>query len=374
LYIEAGCQHKHYWEFLKMGLTASVGDAKAYTKSEHTKLDPVPMAAKGEDTHILVQECHCTDTVTRTWYTMDVTGEFTGKPGGIAGLDALIRYTWEISKGGGMFIQKTGGAGPTTEVGQQAIYQPPEIEAIYPDPRATLDVNIRVVCNHDDPSKLPYHGPVELGLHLRIIKMAKDKYTYEYWPAEPVDMTNPVNLPGTRGYCTNIGTWMQGSAIEGVIEGPKECEPGDYVRLKLKADDTDRIDMQCIPGGPCKRPDNHVLPMSDKLAYEWKSTTGKFTKTPTSSAPEIVWEAPKEEGIAELEVRIYDTKKEFSDEDLVLGYRIEVKKKSTPQPSIGEKKPGDKKDEKKEDKKGETKKGEDKKGGPAPASWEKSIK
>ncbi len=308
-----GCVLKYYWEFEKIGLSAAAGGTNAYTKEEHSSLVPIPLAAKGYDSHIIVQECYCTDTVSRTWL----------------GVDALARFDWEIGSGGGGFVQASGGSPARADSGQQVLYQPPEIAKVSPDPAAAVEVKVQVTMQHNDPSKEPtQHAALNLGLHLRITRTAKDKYVYEWWPADPTEVTNPVNLPGSVGDCKNASTWKQGSPINALINGAKSCAPGDHVRFQAKADDNDVLAMQCIPGAVCKRPDSGNLAMSDTLNYEWKATRGKFDGVPTGNAREIVWQAPAEEGVVEITLRIVDSGKEFVDQQLVIGARIEVRKPS----------------------------------------------
>jgi hypothetical protein len=329
---------KHYWDFNKAGLTADAGDSKGYTKVDHTSLVTVPLAAKGEDSHYLTLECVCLESTTYKHVLVD----------------ALMRFSWEVAEGGGGFVQKPGEPGKPSEEGQQVIYQPPEMTKDYPDPGSIVDVRVRVMQEHSDPSKQPMHGPLVLGLHFKITRMAKDKYTYEFWPADPVEVTNILNLPLFTGDCTCTYAWQQGKPISGIVEGPRECFEGDNVRFEAKANDEDNLNMKCLPGVICKRPDQGNLLMSDTLNFDWSSNKGKFVKTPTKNAKQIVWEAPKDyEGVVDISVRIFDdkTNMEFNDEDLITGHRIVVKKKPKAEESTKKKDSKEEKEKLKQERK-----------------------
>ncbi|MDE3168140.1 MAG: hypothetical protein KGN36_20225 [Acidobacteriota bacterium] len=309
-----GCNLTHYWEFVTMGLTAAIGNSKGPTRLEMSTPGPIPMAAQAQDSHLLVQECGCAGGVTRTWIPVD----------------ALVRYDWQLASGGGGFIPKTGGRPKPADSGQQVIYQPPPIPYIAPDPRSTLHIRVQVRSIHRDDSKPPAHGPCELGLNLTITRTARDKYVYQWGAVTPVAITNPVNLPGSAGGCVNAFVWLQQTPIRGVIKAPRTCAPGDYVRFEAKAKDTDQLLLRCLPRGACKTPAAQPLVMSDTLVYDWTATGGAFVRVPSKNTPQIVWKAPRQEGIHQISLRIADSGKEFVDTGIFTGARIEVTK---PRPS-----------------------------------------
>lgn len=339
--VPGACVLNYYWHVDAIGLAAAIGDKPGHQVQEESSNGPIPMAAKGKDQHLLVEECKCGESLSYHSF---------------PGLDAILRYDWEVSLGGGGFIKKKGEMPERTMTGKQVIYQPPEIEHDFPDPRSIHETHVQVKSTHIDPSKPPMHQDIVLGLHLKITRKAKDKFVLEWWPAETIDIQYPHTLPNWQtGQCKTAFTWMDKLPLSGFIEGPKECEPEEYVRFEVKANDEDSLKLDCVPGGECKLPSSQVLDMTDMVNYDWFTPKGKFVKSPTSNSPEIVWHAPKEEGIVRMRLRMFDSQKEFLDGDMIVGWEIMVKKSGPPTPGLFGLRKKEKKGKKKETEEGKEK-------------------
>jgi hypothetical protein len=306
--------------------------------------EPMPISATSEDMHALVFGCECEEQSEKK----------------LVFMYAVEKFDWEISLGGGGFVKITGGSGKRTENGEQVIYAPPDI----PDGKSE-DVKILVKAKHSDGTKPPNHGPILLGINLKITHTGKD-YVWEWYPASGAQMANEkeakdfldpkaawrftsqdlnlhANVP-----CQAYGSYHQTKEIEGVIASTLhddavaskaldrqsgECSPGDYVRFEFKGDDFDHFLIQCTPPptSECKLTQMSI-PLLDPLRCDWYSTKGKFVKAVSKYSNVAIWHAPMEEGDVEIQVKVSDSTLEFVDKQYVLGTRVRVRKKPASKP------------------------------------------
>jgi hypothetical protein len=343
------CTPSTEWHLDRFNLSAIPGEEenpsgapsavmKHYKVTKPAK-EPMPISAASEDMHALVYGCTCEEKTEKK----------------LVFVYAVEKFDWEVSLGGGGFIRITGGHGKRTESGEQVIYAPPDI----PEGK-THDVKIQVKATHKDATKSPNHGPIILGLDLKITHAGKD-YVWEFYPASTAQMANEkttsdffdpnaawrwtdrnlqvhLDVP-----CLAYGKFEQTKEIEGLIAAtlydkaasPKaldresgECAPGDYVRFEFKGDDMDHFLIDCVPQptSDCARK-GMSIPMLDPLRCEWSSTRGNFVKSISKYSNVAIWHAPTEEGVVEIQVRVSDSKMEFNDKDYILGTRVTVRKK-----------------------------------------------
>jgi len=346
------CKLEKQWYLEDFTLSAAIGEKWNATGSttvpeQHMVVtkpagEPMPMSAQALDRHTFVYGCTCEEIVDQK----------------LIHVHAVVRYEWEISAGGGSFVRITGGPGKSTEVGNQVIYQPPELA----DGNST-EVRILAKAKHYDDTKFPDHPELVISVNVNV-KREGSNYVWDWWPTETTRVKGPafntVSNPGAP--CVSKGEWFNVKPIEGLLEatlfvpgvsGPPlerqsgECAPGDYVRFEFKGQDYDQFKITCnpptmfaigkplpqqvaqkpAPGGKCL-PSKDFVTMLDPLVVTWFSTDGAFVSTEnTVNQLVAIWHAPQHEGVVEISVSIDDSGLESDDKELNLGTKITVRKR-----------------------------------------------
>ena len=346
------CKMDKQWYLEDFTLSAAIGEKWNPTGSvtvpeQHMVVtkpagEPMPMSSQALDRHIFLYGCTCEEIVDQK----------------LIHVQAVVRYEWEISSGGGSFVRITGGPGKSTEVGNQVIYQPPEL-----GDGKSVEIRILAKAKHYDDTKFPDHPPLVISVNVNL-KRVGDNYVWEWWPTETMTVKGPhfnmITHPDAP--CAAKGDWHSVKPIEGLIEatlfvpgvsGPPlerqsgECAPGDYVRFEFKGQDYDQFTITCnpptmfaigkplptqvaqkpAPGGKCL-PSKDFVTMLDPLYVNWVSTDGYFIGTEnTANQLVAIWRAPEHEGVVEISVSIDDSGLEFDDKELNLGTKITVRKR-----------------------------------------------
>jgi hypothetical protein len=349
------CKPENQWFLQDFTLSAAIGEKWNPTGSttvpeQHMVVtkpagEPMPMSSQALDRHTFLYGCTCEQNVDQK----------------LIHVYAVVRYEWEISSGGGSFVRITGGPGKSTELGNQVIYEPPEIAD-----GDSVEVRILAKAKHYDDTKFPDHPELVISVNVKV-KRIGENYVWEWWPTETTSTKGPgfnvIHHPGAP--CTANGEWHSVKPIEGLIgatlfapgsSGPPlerqsgECSPGDYVRLEFKGQDYDQFTITCTPptalaigtplpgqiakaqqnpstGGKCL-PSKGFVTMLDPLYVNWVSTDGYFVGTEnTVNQLVAIWRAPQHEGVVEISVSIDDSGLEFDDKELNLGTKITVRKK-----------------------------------------------
>ena len=349
------CKLEKQWFLQDFTLSAAIGEkwnptGSATVPEQHMLVtkpagEPMPMSAQALDRHIFLYGCTCEDTVDQK----------------LIHVDAVVRYEWEISSGGGSFVRITGGPGKSTEVGNQVIYLPPELAE-----GQSTEVRILSKAKHYDDTKFPDHPQLVISVNVNV-KRVGGNYVWEWWPTETTSVKGPAfnAIKHPEAPCAAKGDWNNIKPIEGLIEatlfipgvsGPPEerqsgeCAPGDYVRFEFKGQDYDQFTITCnpptalaigtplpgqvakakqnpAPGGKCL-PSKDFVTMLDPLIVTWVSTDGYFVGTEnTVNQLVAVWRAPQHEGVVEINVSIDDSGLEFDDAELNLGTKITIRKR-----------------------------------------------
>jgi len=314
------CKMSYKWMFQTM-------DLNVYPKDKIRALsdDPMPLKALAYDRHVLIQECHCAEDVSRKNHI----------------LSANVRYEWEIIDGEGGFVKINDGEESKKEVGEQVLYQPPNIE----DPKETKKVTIRVTAHHDDETKPPRHDPCVLTWDIEIKREVKesgpssennteftdpgevtDEYVYTLTVRNKRCPKPNALLPQQKGECLPENAWNAGSPVDGkIVLSPAEAAYGDYVVFRAEGMDTDRLILKCTPKGEkCIESSMKELDLNDLLEYKWGADKGSFPRG--SNGREVVWQAPDEEGKVKIKLKIRDVGKQYDDKDKELETVIVVRK------------------------------------------------
>ena len=308
------CETGYKWMFQEMRLiTYPRGFGELRTLAD----DPLPLRARSWDRHVLIQECTC--------------GESVGTKNII--LEANKKFEWEIIGGEGGFIKINDGTLSKKAVGEQVLYQPPEID----DPKEKKKVTFKISAHHDDDTKPPKHDPCVVTWTLEIQRDIREKgrstenakeftdpgevideYVYTQKSLEEKCPKYQIRPKEKKGECLPRHSWSAEKPIDGeVVSAPKEVATGDYVVLQATGTDTDKIHLKCQHGGEiCTAGSEKELVLNDVLSYRWESSKGKFPLR--RYGREVVWQAPKEEGKVKIKLEIFDTPlstyRQFDDE------------------------------------------------------------
>ena len=290
--------------------------------------DPMPLKALAVDMHALIHKCSC----------KTKEGEQEGRE--IYDFKANVRYEWTIVSGEGGFIRINDEKPRKKDMGEQVIYQPPDITK----EDEVKKIMIIVTAYHDDPTKPPYHDPVSATISMEITRVINEKgpgnennlevvdpgdiedyYIYKITVSKEEPIGAPMPFEGLCE-CLHEHSWDMGTPIKGeIVYVPDEVAYGDYVRLEAAGSDIDRLNLYCIPSGEnCLEAASISLDVMDNLIFEWEASAGDFPRGKVGR--EVVWQAPDVEGPVGIKLVIKDEGGQFKDQWVVFEKKIFVRK------------------------------------------------
>ena len=322
-----GCGYEWRHRFMQINVFPSDYMGGVFTMKRLPD-DPMPLKALAIDMHALIHICTCNTEE----------GEEVGRE--IYDFKAKVRYEWRLVSGEGGFIKINDDKPKKTDIGEQVIYQPPDIT----DEDEVKKVTILVTAYHDDPTKPPDHDPVTATIQMEISRKVDeegqgsetnlevvdpgdldDYYLYKITVIKDEPMGNPMPPEGMCE-CVPEHFWKRGTPIQGdIIYIPDEVAYGDYVRLEATGTDMDELVLSCIPAGErCIEPATTSLKLLDNLIFEWSASAGDFPRG--STGRKVVWQAPDVEGPVEIKLVIKDEGDQFKDDWIVFKKKIIVRK------------------------------------------------
>ncbi|MDA4127490.1 MAG: hypothetical protein OK452_09885 [Thaumarchaeota archaeon] len=365
-----GCVLNHRWQHQLMDLfifpnNKAVGKVLKYAKTSERGAyqfvtpaeEPVPLRAESSDWHLLIQECSCPG----------IDGDLSRKS---HILPANLRVSWELVKGEGGFVNRSGGSllsenwglPAPADVGDEVLFQPGPIDRpkLGSSPKlgsvvtsVVKSVKIRVSVYHDDLTKPPDHEPIRTFITMEITRRIViedvknslflqeiDEYVYDYW-VDPEPLVSGTSVEDKLGDCQPGHSWPGRNPITAKISMmPETCETGEYVRFVAMGRDTDDLELTCTPSGKaCKLSSRRPLTLSDTLSYAWHADKGDFPRgaehggdSRLDQGNSVIWHAPSEEGTVSIRLRVNDSGREFPDETLTIEKVIQVQRPPTTKP------------------------------------------
>lgn len=257
----------------------------------------VPLKADGKDIDQLWWHCDpikpCPDT-----HSTEMTN-----------LSSRVRYTWEIIKGEGDFVELGISGKKRNEQGIRTIFMPP-----YAEVDSLKETEIKLTIIDDNPTQPLDSNVVRIiKVSTRRLKSDPDKYNIKI-ESDPYRLPQPVQITGLpSGTCMRRGPkWDQDKDLK---------NPPDITLPKV--DDSDKVVFQewirleaANPGDPdlvklwCESQNcqtNEVtLTFQDEVEWTWTILKGGGRFVTGSNGRFVIYEAPEQAGEVEIQVEAYN--------------------------------------------------------------------